>query len=111
MHSETSLHIGADHPAFAGHFPHMPIVPGVLLIDAAVHAASRLLGRAPSDEAQADSTHSDCRISSAKFLSPVGPDETLTISCTRVEPDSVRFDIRSGARKVATGTLILASAP
>ncbi len=39
MHSETTLRIAPDHPAFAGHFPGAPIVPGVVLLDAAVHAA------------------------------------------------------------------------
>ena len=35
----VSLEISAQHPAFAGHFPGAPIVPGALLLDEAVHQA------------------------------------------------------------------------
>jgi 3-hydroxyacyl-[acyl-carrier-protein] dehydratase len=100
MRSETTLHIATDHPAFAGHFPGRPIVPGVVLLDAAVHAASQMPHSAGS-----------CQIGSAKFLSTVGPGELLTISITGAETGSLRFDIASGERKVATGTIVFAAAP
>ena len=109
MHSETTLHIAPDHPAFAGHFPGAPIVPGVVLLDAAVHAMLQLLrppGAAQEDERPGEN---GCQISAAKFLSPVGPGETLTISLSTTASGSTRFDIASGSRKVATGTLALPS--
>jgi 3-hydroxyacyl-[acyl-carrier-protein] dehydratase len=96
MRSETALHIPADHPAFAGHFPGTPIVPGVVLLDAAIHAASRLLG-----------TAQPCQVSAAKFLSAVGPGETLTISIDTTASGAAHFEITNGNRKVATGTLVL----
>jgi 3-hydroxyacyl-[acyl-carrier-protein] dehydratase len=99
MRSETALQIAADHPAFAGHFPGAPIVPGVVLLDAAVHAALQMLR--PTGPAQ-------CSVNSAKFLSPVGPGETLTVCVDSTAPDSARFEISCGGRKVATGTLALA---
>ena len=105
MHSETTLFIAPEHPAFAGHFPGAPIVPGVLLLDAAVHAAMQMLGLPTLDDEAGDG--SLCQISAAKFLSPVGPGETLTISCSTTASGSIRFDISSGSRKVATGTLLL----
>lgn len=100
MRSETTLHIPPDHPAFAGHFPGAPIVPGVVLLDAAVHAMQRLLGRA-----------GPCEIGAAKFLSPVGPGETLTIALDTTATGGVRFEISSAGRKVATGTLAPGAAP
>jgi 3-hydroxyacyl-[acyl-carrier-protein] dehydratase len=100
MRSETTLHIAADHPAFAGHFPGAPIVPGVVLLDAVVHAMQQLMGRAGA-----------CEIGAAKFLSPVGPGETLTIALDMTPTGSARFEITSAGRKVATGTLALAAAP
>lgn len=115
MHSETTLHIAPEHPAFAGHFPGAPIVPGVLLLDAAVHAAMQMLGLPTSDEeaggggCSEEETGAACQISAAKFLSPVGPGETLTISCSTTASGSIRFDISSGSRRVATGTLLLPS--
>ena len=105
MPLETTLFIAPDHPAFAGHFPGTPIVPGVVLLDAVIHA---LLppGRPRASGDGADTTPV-CHISAAKFLSPVGPGETLTLVLTPGASDSTRFDIASGHRKVATGTLVL----
>jgi 3-hydroxyacyl-[acyl-carrier-protein] dehydratase len=100
MHSETTLRIPEDHPAFAGHFPGRPIVPGVLLLDATVHALAQLLRPATSG----------CQISAAKFHSPVTPGETLLISLDTTPAGSARFDISSDARKVATGTLVMQAA-
>lgn len=104
MHAETTLIIAASHPAFAGHFPGAPIVPGVVLLDAAVHAALQTWRPAASGEGVPPRTV--CQISAAKFLSPVGPGETLTISLSTSAAGSTRFDISSGSRKVATGTLV-----
>ncbi|MEO8389286.1 MAG: AMP-binding protein [Polaromonas sp.] len=106
---ETRFSIEPDHPAFAGHFPGSPIVPGVLLLDAALHAVRQARGTPGS--AGATVPADICQISSAKFLSPVGPGETLTISCTNTASGGTRFDICSGDRKVATGTLVLSPSP
>ena len=111
MHSETTLHIAPDHPAFAGHFPGEPIVPGVVLLDAAVHAVLKMFRPAAANDQEGGRLGDICQISSAKFLSPVGPGETLTISLDTTAAGSARFEISSGGRKVATGTLVLAPAP
>ena len=100
MRTETTLHFAPDHPAFAGHFPGSPIVPGVVLLDAAVRAALEAL-RATAGTA--------CQVNSAKFLSPVGPGETLDLIIEITPAGGAHFAISSGARKVATGTLVLPS--
>lgn len=110
MLGETTLVIAPDHPAFAGHFPGAPIVPGVVLLDATVHAVCAALQALGPPTAGAGIKQT-WQISSAKFLSPVGPGETLTISCAASASGNTRFDISSGKRKVATGTLVLQSAP
>jgi 3-hydroxymyristoyl/3-hydroxydecanoyl-(acyl carrier protein) dehydratase len=107
MHSETTLQIAPDHPAFAGHFPGAPIVPGVVLLDAAVHAALQMSRPLAANDGRPVALGDSCQISSAKFLSPVGPGETLTICLDTTVAGSVRFQISSGSRKVATGTLVL----
>lgn len=92
------LPIASDHPAFAGHFPGMPIVPGVVLLDEALHAIGQLIG----------ADFSACQISAVKFLSPVTPGEPVAVQCEMAELAKggvVRFDIVSGERKVATGSI------
>jgi 3-hydroxymyristoyl/3-hydroxydecanoyl-(acyl carrier protein) dehydratase len=94
MRQTCFFSIASDHPAFAGHFPGMPVVPGVVLLDEALHALGRMRNL----------DFSDCRISAAKFLSPVLPGQQLCIGF-EVAGATLRFDIYEGARKVAAGAL------
>lgn len=105
MRSETKLHFPPGHPAFAGHFPGNPIVPGVLLLDAAVHALQEMLR--PGAAGTPGGVAPACEIGAAKFLSPVGPGETVTISLDATAAGAARFEIACDGRKVATGTLLL----
>jgi 3-hydroxyacyl-[acyl-carrier-protein] dehydratase len=104
MHREITFEIPADHPAFAGHFPGRPILPGVLLLDAAVYnllEASRTAALQPPE-----AIGSSCRISAAKFLNPVSPGEILTIRYETSPSGSTRFEILAAHRKIAEGTLV-----
>tara|TARA_R110002050_G_scaffold1244_4_gene8659 strand:- start:91944 stop:92264 length:321 start_codon:yes stop_codon:yes gene_type:complete len=96
MSNVTQWTVPADHPAFAGHFPGNPTVPGVVLLDIALHAITT-------------ATSIDlaiCEISSVKFLSPVLPGEHIYIQYTVLESGSIRFEILSDTRKIATGRVI-----
>ncbi len=90
-----ALPIAPDHPAFAGHFPGMPIVPGVVLLDLALQAIGTAIGHHLSA----------CQIGSAKFLSPVAPGEPVQVHYALQANGAIRFDIVSAARKVATGSI------
>ena len=109
MRAVTLLTIATDHPAFAGHFPGRPIVPGALLLDAALHAAAQ--ARQATGERTASGPAMRCQIALAKFLSPVQPGETLSISCTGSDQGQTRFVIASSGRQIATGTFVFESAP
>jgi 3-hydroxyacyl-[acyl-carrier-protein] dehydratase len=95
MKAQTSLNIPADHPAFAGHFPGTPIVPGVVLLDEALHAIATKAGISPTG----------WHINSVKFLSPLKPGESAVIEHETQENGSVRFDIISGTRKIVSGSV------
>lgn len=92
---QASLTIAVDHPAFAGHFPGAPIVPGVVLLDAALHAIGRQIG----------TDLSACRIGTMKFLRPVGPGEPVSVRYETLDSGALRFDLLSAGHKVATGSI------
>jgi 3-hydroxyacyl-[acyl-carrier-protein] dehydratase len=84
------LLFAADHPVFAGHFPGHPIVPGVLLLDWAQSAIEAQLGQ----QVQA--------LAEAKFHSPATPADVLELEF-QVSVSTVRFEVRSATRKIASG--------
>jgi len=93
--STATWTVPVDHPAFAGHFPGRPIVPGVVLLDRALSLVAATL----------DCPVAGYSIANAKFLSPVGPGETLQFSWQATSTGAIRFDITSAGRAVATGLL------
>lgn len=95
MERKSALVFSADHPAFAGHFPGVPIVPGVLLLDAVLHALAAPPGRLVGE------------IAAAKFLQPALPDHVLDLSCESLDGARVRFEISRGAQRVASGQLVM----
>jgi 3-hydroxymyristoyl/3-hydroxydecanoyl-(acyl carrier protein) dehydratase len=92
----TPLAIPANHPAYPGHFPGQPVLPGVVLLDATLQT----LERAGSSDAGA------WEINSAKFQSAVRPGEELTLQHETLPNGSIRFAIRTADRAVASGTLV-----
>lgn len=93
--AEFAWTVPVDHPAFAGHFPGRPIVPGVVLLDQAILFAEQWLGQ-PGCAWQ---------VGNAKFLSPVGPGETLRFALQRKTSGSVSFTVQATERTVASGSL------
>ncbi len=100
MHSAAHYTVPLDHPAFAGHFPGMPILPGVVLLDIALHTLSAATGLALDS----------CEIRSLKFLSPARPGDRLEIQHRRASGDTLRFDIMAGTRAIASGSIAAPSA-
>ncbi len=96
-----SLSVAADHPAYAGHFPGRPILPGVVLLDAAIQA---LAGQHGLDAASG-------QIKAAKFLSPVSPGEPLRLHFTTTATGVFRFEVLASDRVAASGILAFAATP
>ena len=96
MNNTTHWTVPLDHPAFAGHFPGTPILPGVVLLDVALQIIAKTRGIALDL----------CEISSVKFLSPASPGDELVIQHTVSASGSIRFDILAGMRKIASGSIV-----
>ena len=90
-----SIGIAADHPAFAGHFPGMPILPGAVLLDEALRIIELDLGI----------DISQWQLTAAKFLEIVRPGDWLTIEHAAVADGTVRFAVRVADRSALSGTL------
>jgi 3-hydroxyacyl-[acyl-carrier-protein] dehydratase len=100
MGNTTTLVIPPQHPAFDGHFPGAPLLPGVVLLDEMLRVLEAE-GPAGGDRGWI--------LASAKFLHPVRPGETLTFEHQTLGNGSIRFAIRSAATEgtlVASGTLM-----
>lgn len=95
MTNATHWTVPLDHPAFAGHFPGNPILPGVVLLDVALQIIANASGIALDI----------CEISSVKFLSPASPGEELLIQHILSASGTIRFDIVAGMRKIASGSI------
>ena len=97
MNDTPAWNIPADHPVFAGHFPGVPIVPGVMLLDRVLHTLAAATGIA----------FDQCEISAVKFLSPARPGEALLIQHTASASGTIHFDIVTAhaRRTIATGAV------
>jgi 3-hydroxymyristoyl/3-hydroxydecanoyl-(acyl carrier protein) dehydratase len=101
---DIRLAIATDHPAFAGHFPSRPVVPGVVLLDESLRAIGR--DRRLS---------APLRISAVKFLSVVVPGDPVRLECEASNDTALALRVfagRPGAERLAmTGVVVFSSRP
>jgi len=89
------LKVPAELPLFAGHFPDLPILPGVALMGWVSLFASAYLG------VGAEFTIVD----NLKFTAAVYPGESLELTLIRL-PDGVRFRYDCAGAPKASGALL-----
>lgn len=74
-----------NEPVFLGHFPHFPVMPGVLIIEALAQAAAILSFVALGKQADRESVYYFAGIDGARFKRPVVPGDQL-----RLEAELIR---------------------
>lgn len=71
--------VSVNEPVFTGHYPHHPVMPGVLIIEALAQAAAILsfktMGGKPNDK----SVYYFAGIDAARFKKPVSPGDQLIL--------------------------------
>lgn len=92
------LHVRPDLAYFRGHFPGLPILPGVVQVDWAIQLASQSF-TLPFSEFRG--------LKALKFSAPVLPDTRLHLSL-RWKPETGRLDFTylNGDRKVGSGQAV-----
>ena len=75
-----------NEPFFGGHFPHHPVMPGVLIIEALAQAAAILTFQTHGHKTDENSIYYFVGINNARFKKPVMPGDTLelNVEITRV---------------------------
>jgi 3-hydroxyacyl-[acyl-carrier-protein] dehydratase len=96
MTFEVRRAISADHPSLPGHFPGMPLVPGVVILDEVLAALLEWL-----KDGQLTG------IRTVKFLVPLKPEQNFTIrySASDVGGSEVNFSCRVEDRVIVEGRL------
>jgi 3-hydroxyacyl-[acyl-carrier-protein] dehydratase len=89
--------VSINEPFFTGHFPHRPVMPGVLMLEALAQAAALLafdtLGTSPDDK----TVYYFAGIDGARFKRPVEPGDQLIleVSLDRMKAGIFKFKARA----------------
>ena len=75
IHAIKNVSIG--EPFFTGHFPHHPVMPGVLILEALAQAAAILSFKTRGNRPDEKSVYYFVGIDNARFKRPVGPGDQL----------------------------------
>lgn len=71
--------VSANEEFFQGHFPHFPVMPGVLIIEALAQAAALLSFKSMDKKLDDKSVYYFVGIDGARFKRPIVPGDTLTL--------------------------------
>ncbi len=74
--------VTVNEPFFPGHFPHRPVMPGVLIIEALAQAAGILAFVTAGVTARPESRFYFAAIDEARFRRPVEPGDQLILEAT-----------------------------
>ena len=86
--------VTANEPYFIGHFPHRPVMPGVMMLEALAQAAALLSYDAADAKPDDKSVYYFAGIDNARFKRPVEPGDQLMLhaSLERSRAGIVKFN-------------------
>ncbi len=71
--------VSINEPFFGGHFPHHPVMPGVLVVEALAQASAILAFKTTGTKSTDDSIYYFVGIDNARFKKPVGAGDQLLL--------------------------------
>lgn len=89
--------VSINEPYFLGHFPHRPVMPGVLMLEALAQAAALLSFESAGKEPDDKSVYYFAGIDGARFKRPVEPGDQLLleVTLTRAKAGIFKFAARA----------------
>lgn len=97
-HSAVGLkNVTFNEPHFQGHFPRMPVMPGVLIIEAMAQTSAILTVETLGKEAEGKLVYF-MTIEEAKFRKPVTPGDTLMIHVEKIKSRGGVWKFKGEAR-------------
>jgi len=104
-----------NEPFFNGHFPGLPVMPGVLVVEALAQAAAILAFRTAEKKSDGRSIYYLVGIDDARFKRPVVPGDQLLLDVTadRIGRELMKFsaEARVGDALAAKATLLCTLRP
>jgi 3-hydroxyacyl-[acyl-carrier-protein] dehydratase len=87
-----------NEPFFTGHFPHRPVMPGVLILEALAQSAALLAFAADGDAPDRNSVIYFAGIDGARFKRPVEPGDQLVMDVELVRHKAGIYKFKGTAR-------------
>jgi len=98
---EASFVLAPSHPAFQGHFPGDPVLPGVVQVDWAIRFGARAFG--------VQGTF--LGLDRVKFLQAIRPGETVLLALAAPAPGRLDFQYTAGGDLKSSGSVRFGAAP
>jgi 3-hydroxyacyl-[acyl-carrier-protein] dehydratase len=86
-----------NEPFFGGHFPHRPVMPGVLMLEAMAQTAALLIYSTMADQVGPDSVTYFVGIDGARFKRPVEPGDQLVLRAEQLRAKSRIYKFKTTA--------------
>lgn len=90
--------VTVNEPWVNGHFPHQPIMPGVLIIEALAQATGLLGFRTMGEEPQTDTLYLLVAVDNARFKQAVVPGDQLVMTVELVKRKGIMWVFKAEAR-------------